>query len=102
LRYEVREHPFEPISEENRQCASGVVSLEREVPLESMRWSCYNGPRINPNGHENSELWLVLPLETGEFGWCYCDSNAHWRFRREDGVVGYHVFQADCLPVEKQ
>jgi hypothetical protein len=101
LRYEVRELPDEPIGEDNRQSAGGIVTLEREVPDESMQWSRYIGPRLNPNGHENSQFWLVLPLESGEYGWGYWDSQAQWRFRREDGVVGYYVSHRDCVIEEK-
>jgi hypothetical protein len=98
LRYEMREYPHEPISDDNRQSAGGIVTLERDVAVESIRWARYTGPRLNPNGHENSKHWVVLPLETNECGWFYCDSNGRWRFRRDDGVIGYFVKQSDCSP----
>lgn len=102
LRYEIRENPFEAISEDNRQGASGVVFTERQVEEEAMHWACYNGERLNPNGHENQELWEVIPLESGECGWSYRDRDGFSRFRRDDGVFGYHVGLNDCYPVEKQ
>jgi hypothetical protein len=71
--------------------SGGFVELVQLVPASSIRSACYTGPRLNPKGHENSDEWLVLPLEPGEEGLAYPDSAYRWRFRRWDGVVGYVV-----------
>lgn len=101
LRYEMRDNPFEPISEDNRQSAEGITFIEREIPATALRWARYTGPRLNPNGHENEEQWLVLPLEPQEIGWTYQDRLGCQRFRREDGVIGYYIGYADFTLEDK-
>jgi hypothetical protein len=101
LRYEIRQNPLEPIADDNRQSATGVVFTEREVEAKAMRWARYCGARINPNGHENEELWEVYPLEHGECGWFYQDREGFHRFRRDNGVVGYYVDARACRLEEK-
>ena len=69
LRYEMRENCMDPISEHNPQFPDGITFLENRVDEGGMKWARYIGPRLNPNGHENRQKWLVLPLESGECGW---------------------------------
>ncbi len=90
MRWEQPENP-DYATDEDEDEPSGFTELVQLVPAETMRQARYTGPRLNPNGHENPKHWLVIPLEPGEEGLAYRDVNDRWRFRREDGVVGYFV-----------
>jgi len=85
------EQPEDPAYATDEDEPGGFTELVQLVRAEAVRPARYTGPRLNPNGHENRELWLVMPLEPGEAGLAYRDSTDRWRFRREEGVVGYFV-----------
>lgn len=91
LQWSLRWDPFMPIDEENAQSYLGLTRLIQVIPDSVLMPATYEGPGINPNVSDDEEDWLFDPLETGEAGVAYRDDLGRWRFRREDGLLGFFI-----------
>jgi hypothetical protein len=102
LQWLLRAIPNQPIHESNRQSRTGIVQLETLIENDTMRPALYIGELIDPNEPEDD--WPIEPLQTGELGVAYQDDLGRWRFKREDGLIGFFVKHADIefVPDEEQ
>ncbi|MBV9471161.1 MAG: hypothetical protein JO316_25630 [Abitibacteriaceae bacterium] len=95
LQWKLRAQPTEPISEENPQPIKGVVELVTLLSDDVLMPAIYRGAIQNPNESEDEGEWEMVPLLPDERGFGYRDDLGQWRFKREDGYLGFYVLKKD-------